>query len=424
MTSLAERIRRVKIDAPSEAAASSDTNTDQQQPDAQLSCIADSANFEDYELIPQLLRGIYTSGFEKPTKIQQKAIRPIKEGKDTIVQAQSGTGKTGAFSIGLLTQLDFRQKKIQAIVLSHTRELALQTNEAISKFGAHCMEDGSVFCQTFTGGTPVQADLLKIQAGTIVATCTPGRLLDIIKKGAFDPKQVKIIVIDEADEMLSQGFLEQVQEFFSYVSRDVQIVLVSATMPKEVLELAEKFLRDPERILVENKNLTLDGLKQYYVETDETSNDGKKLQVLMELLGPISTNQTVVFVNKRRSADFLAAKLPETGHYPEAIHSDMSAEDRGKIMERFYSGKSRVLIATDLIARGIDVQQVSIVINYDMTDNWETYLHRIGRAGRFGRKGISINFVSKEDKELLIKIEEHYSTKITELPRNFMDALV
>jgi translation initiation factor 4A len=407
------------------AASSSDTNEieiSDTKNEQQL--VAESASFEDYGLSPQLLRGIYTSGFEKPTKIQQKAILPIKEGKDAIVQAQSGTGKTGAFSIGLLTQIDCRQKKIQAIILSHTRELALQTNDVISKFGSHFMEDGSIFCQAFTGGTPVQTDLRKIQSGTIVATCTPGRIIDIIKKGVFDPKQVKIIVIDEADEMLSQGFLEQVQEFFTYVSRDVQIVLVSATMPKEVLELSEKFLRNPVKILVENKKLTLDGLKQYYVETDETSNDSKKLQVLIELLGPIHNSQSVIFVNTKRSVDFLTLKLIEAGYSPEAIHSDMPNEDRLKIMERFYKGTSRILVATDLIARGIDVQQISIVINYDMTDNWQTYLHRIGRAGRFGRKGISINFVSKDDKELMNKIEEHYNTKILELPRNFMDGLV
>ena len=411
MTSLVDGTLRMKADA----AASSDACSDQQQP----------VNFEDYGLSPQLLRGIYASGFEKPTQIQQKAILPIKNGKDTIVQAQSGTGKTGAFTIGLLSQIDFRQKKIQAIVLSHTRELALQTNEVISKIGAHCMEDGSIFCHAFTGGTPVREDLKKIQEGTIVANCTPGRILDILNKEAFDPKQVKIIVIDEADEMLSQGFQESVYKFFTYAPRDVQLVLVSATMPKEVLELAEKFLRDPEKILVEKTKLTLDGLKQYYVETDETSNEGgKKLPVLMDLLNPISNNQTVIFVNTKRRADFVTQTLAESGYSPSAIHSDMSTEDRKEIMESFYNGRSRILIATDLIARGIDVQQVSIVINYDMTENWETYLHRIGRAGRFGRKGISINFVSKDDKELLIKIEEHYNTKIIELPRNFMDALV
>jgi superfamily II DNA/RNA helicase len=188
------------------AAARSDTNEieiSDTKNEQQL--VVESASFEDYGLSPQLLRGIYTSGFEKPTKIQQKAILPIKDGKDAIVQAQSGTGKTGAFSIGLLTQIDCRQKKIQAIILSHTRELALQTNDVISKFGSHFMEDGSIFCQAFTGGTPVQTDLRKIQSGTIVATCTPGRIIDIIKKGVFDPKQVKIIVIDEADEMLSQN---------------------------------------------------------------------------------------------------------------------------------------------------------------------------------------------------------------------------
>ena len=407
-----ERIGEVKIDAPSEAAAISETNT------------KPSASFEDYGLSPQLLRGIYGTGFEKPSEIQRKAIVPIKEAKDTIVQAQSGMGKTGAFSIGLLARMDFRQKRIQAVVLCHTHELASQTNRVISKFGEHCMEDGSVFCQTFIGGTQVKEDIDRIKEGMIVAVCTPGRLLDLTQKGHIEPSQIKIIVIDEADEMLSKGFWEQIKKFLGYVPRDVQIVLVSATMPEEVLKLTEGFMRDPIKILMKPTQLVLDGLKQYYIDTDEMSDNGKKLEVLIDLLYPIPSQTVVVFVNTKRSADLLTRQLSGAGYNPEAIHSDMSGEDRKRIMERFINEKFKVLISTDLMARGIDIPKVSIVINYEMTKDWHIYLHRIGRAGRFGKKGIAINFISDEDKEIITKFENHYEKKIDVMPQNFMEALL
>eukprot|EP00744_Colponema_vietnamica_P000668 GILI01001179.1.p1 GENE.GILI01001179.1~~GILI01001179.1.p1 ORF type:complete len:418 (+),score=150.73 GILI01001179.1:134-1255(+) len=362
-----------------------------------------------------LLRGIYSYGFEKPSAIQQRAIVPFIKGGDIIAQAQSGTGKTGAFSIGLLARLDFRHKNLQALVLSPTRELANQTHEVISQLGDYLAEQ-HMFCHTFVGGTRVQDDIRKIQAGIIVAVGTPGRVSDLISRGALRTDSLRCMVLDEADEMLSQGFTDQIYEIFKFLPKDIQVALFSATMPQDVLDMTTKFMRKPTRILVKRESLTLEGIKQFYVAVEEEN----KLDTLMDLYESVSIAQSVIFANTRRKVDHIAETLNQNNHTVSSMHAEMAKGEREKVMSTFKSGSSRVLITTDLVARGIDVHHVNIVINYDLPTNKENYLHRIGRGGRYGRKGVAINFVSQRDVELLREIEAHYHTQIEELPMDFV----
>nr|CCC92759.1 putative eukaryotic initiation factor 4a [Trypanosoma congolense IL3000] len=372
-------------------------------------------SFDDMPLHQNLLRGIYSHGFEKPSSIQQRAIVPFTRGGDIIAQAQSGTGKTGAFSIGLLQRLDFRHSVLQGLVLSPTRELAMQTAEVITRIGEFLAEGNTSFCATFVGGTRVQDDYRKLQGGTIVAVGTPGRVVDVTKRGAMRTETLRVLVLDEADEMLSQGFAEQIYEIFRYLPKEIQVALFSATMPDDVLELTKKFMRDPTRILVKRESLTLEGIKQFFIAVEEEH----KLDTLMDLYETVSIAQSVIFANTRRKVDWLASQLNNSNHTVSCMHSEMSKQEREKVMGTFRNGSSRVLVTTDLVARGIDVHHVNIVINFDLPTNKENYLHRIGRGGRYGRKGVAINFVTQKDVEVLREIESHYHTQIEELPVDF-----
>lgn len=373
------------------------------------------ASFDDMPLHQALLRGIYSYGFEKPSSIQQRAITPLTRGGDIIAQAQSGTGKTGAFSIGLLQRLDFRRTAIQGLVLSPTRELAIQTAEVISRIGEF-VSDGKPFCETFVGGTRVNDDVKKLQTNyIIVAVGTPGRVQDVLKRKAFRAVNLRTLVLDEADEMLSQGFSEQIYEVFQYLPKDIQVALFSATMPDEVLELTKKFMRDPIRILVKRESLTLEGIRQFFIAVEEEH----KLDTLIDLYETVSIAQSVIFANTRRKVDWIADQLNSNNHTVSRMHSEMTKAEREEVMATFRSGSSRVLVTTDLVARGIDVHHVNIVINFDLPTNRENYLHRIGRGGRYGRKGVAINFVTEREVTTLHSIEEHYHTSIGELPLNF-----
>jgi|EP00669_Euglena_mutabilis_P008921 translation initiation factor 4A len=376
-------------------------------------------SFDEMPLHTNLLRGIYSYGFEKPSAIQQRAIVPFIQGGDIIAQAQSGTGKTGAFSIGLLQRMDMTKKSVQGLVLSPTRELAIQTEQVISHIGDFLADGNTNFCATFVGGTRVFDDIRKLESGVIVAVGTPGRVYDVIKRGALRTETLKVLVLDEADEMLSQGFSEQIYEIFKFLPKDIQVALFSATMPPDVLDLTSKFMREPKRILVKKEALTLEGIKQFYVAVEEEY----KLETLMDLYDSVSIAQSVIFCNTRRKVDWLAEQMNQKQFTVSFMHADMPKGDREKVMATFRSGSSRVLITTDLLSRGIDVQHVSIVINFDLPANKESYLHRIGRSGRYGRKGVAINLVSSRDVPVLKELEGFYNTQVDELPMNFAEHL-
>ncbi|KDN45754.1 putative TIF2-translation initiation factor eIF4A [Tilletiaria anomala UBC 951] len=373
-------------------------------------------NFDNMELKPELLRGVYAYGFEKPSAIQARAIVPVIKGNDVIAQAQSGTGKTATFSISILQRIDPSIKNVQALILAPTRELAIQIQKVVIALGDYM----SIDCHACVGGTNVREDMAKLQEGCHVVVGTPGRVYDMINRRAFRTDHLKLFCLDEADEMLSKGFKDQMYEVFQRLPQDTQVVLLSATMPQDVLEVTKKFMRDPVRILVKRDELTLEGIKQFYVAIEK---EDWKLDTLCDLYETVTITQAVIFCNTRRKVDWLTDKLTSREFTVSAMHGDMDQAQRDVIMREFRSGSSRVLITTDLLARGIDVQQVSLVINYDLPSNRENYIHRIGRGGRFGRKGVAINFVTSDDVLMMRDIEKFYSTQIEEMPLNVADLI-
>ncbi|KAI9633568.1 P-loop containing nucleoside triphosphate hydrolase protein [Dioszegia hungarica] len=373
-------------------------------------------NFDNMELKSDLLRGVYAYGFERPSAIQQRAIMPIITGRDCIAQAQSGTGKTATFSISILQRIDTTVKKTQALILAPTRELAQQIQKVVVALGDYLNVD----CHACVGGTAVREDMAKLNDGPHVVVGTPGRVFDMINRGALKTDGVKMFCLDEADEMLSTGFKDSIYDIFQLLPADTQVVLLSATMPVEVLEVTKKFMRDPIRILVKRDELTLEGIRQFYIAVEK---EDWKLDTLCDLYETVTITQAVIFCSTRRKVDWLTSKLHEREFTVSAMHGDMDQTQREVIMKEFRSGSSRVLIATDLLARGIDVQQVSLVINYDLPASKENYIHRIGRGGRFGRKGVAINFVNAEDVKMLREIEQFYNTHVDEMPLNVADLI-
>jgi len=366
-------------------------------------------SFDDMNLKKELLRGIYGYGFERPSAIQQRGIMPVIEGRDTIAQAQSGTGKTATFSIAALQKINPKEAQCQVLILAPTRELAQQIWKVITQLGTYM----NITSHACVGGTAIREDIQKVGSGVQVVVGTPGRVNDMVHRGALKLEKLLLFVLDEADEMLSRGFKDQIYECFQFLPPDVQVALFSATMPNEILQLTERFMRNPVRILVKKEELTLDGIRQYFVAVEK---EEYKLATLCDLYESITITQAIIYCNARRKVDWLTDKMKQADFTVSAMHGEMDQSQRELIMKEFRSGSTRVLITTDLLARGIDVQQVSLVINYDLPLNRENYIHRIGRSGRFGRKGTAINFVTDEDEQTLRDIEQFYNTKIDELP--------
>ncbi len=372
--------------------------------------------FDSLGLKEDLLRGIYAYGYEKPSAIQQRAILPVTKSRDVIAQAQSGTGKTATFSIGVLQRIDTSLRETQALVLAPTRELATQTQSVVLALGDYM----NVQVHACIGGTKVGEDVKKLDYGQHVVVGTPGRVFDMIRRSNLRTRNIKMLVLDEADEMLSRGFKEQIYDIYRYLPPETQIVLVSATLPPEVLDITTKFMTEPVRVLVKRDELTLEGIKQFFVAVEK---EDWKFDTLCDLYDSLTITQAVIFCNTKRKVDWLTDKMREANFTVSAMHGEMPQKERDAIMQEFRSGASRVLITTDVWARGIDVQQVSLVINYDLPFNREAYLHRIGRSGRFGRKGVAINFVTDEDVKILHDIEQYYSTQIDEMPMNVTDLI-
>ena len=371
-------------------------------------------NWDDLEINSDLLRGIYAYGFEKPSPIQQRAIMPMLEKKDVIAQAQSGTGKTATFTIGALSNIDLTNKSTQILVLSPTRELSKQTANVMLGIGS--MMKGLVV-QTIVGGSSIDddSDLLKTNIPHVIAGC-PGRVYDMLRRQQIGSKNIKMIILDEADELLSSGFKEQIYNIFQHLKSDVQVALFSATLPDYIHAITSKFMRDPVRIFVKTEQLTLEGISQYYVAIED---DRQKYSTLKDLYQYISMSQCIIYCNSVKRVSDLYDAMLEDGFPVCRIHSSMEKYDRDLAFVEFRTGKCRVLISSNVTARGIDIQQVSVVINFDVPKCVHTYLHRIGRSGRWGRKGVGINLITRRDSPKMREIEQHYSTQISELPGNF-----
>lgn len=372
--------------------------------------------FDSMGIREDLLRGIYAYGFEKPSAIQQRAIKQIIKGRDVIAQAQSGTGKTATFSISTLQVLDTSVRETQALILCPTRELAQQVQKVILALGDYM----NVQAHVCIGGTNVGEDIRKLDFGQHVVVGTPGRTFDMIRRRNLRTRNIKLLILDEADEMLNRGFKEQIYDVYRYLPPATQVCLVSATLPHEILEMTHKFMSDPIRILVKRDELTLEGIKQFFVAVER---EEWKFDTLCDLYDTLTITQAVIFCSTKRKVDWLAEKMREANFTVSAMHGDMPQKERNEIMREFRSGQTRVLISTDVWARGLDVPQVSLIINYDLPNNRELYIHRIGRSGRYGRKGVAINFVRNDDIRILRDIEQYYSTQIDEMPMNVADLI-
>lgn len=372
------------------------------------------SNWDDFDLDDNILRGIYSYGFEKPSQIQQTAILPILEKKDVIAQAPSGTGKTGAFTVSSLQRVDLTSDTTQVLILAPTHELVKQIHNVICSIGT--MMEG-LRVKLLVGGTSVSDDSHELRNNVPhVIVGSVGRVSDMIRRRNIQTKNIKLFVLDEADEMLSGGFINNIRDMFITFGEDIQTAIFSATLPKEIIELTDRFMKTPTRITMEAEKLNLEGIQQFFVAL---SNDHEKYATLMDLFSKLTINQTIVYANSVNRVVDLYDAMKKDGCAVCCIHSNMTTQERQQSLQAFRAGEYRVLISSNVTARGIDVQQVSFVINFDIPRCVHNYLHRIGRSGRWGRKGMAINFITREDVSIMKNIERHYKSTINELPATF-----
>ena len=367
-------------------------------------------SFDDFDLNDNLLRGIYSYGFENPSDIQIKALPIINAKRDLIAQAQSGTGKTGAFTIGALNIMDVELKKTQVLILNPTYELVNQNYDVMKALGQYM----NVTIMKVVGKTSVEECKRELQKEPQIIIGTPGRVLDMINKRFLYTKDIKLLIFDEADEMLSTGFQDNIYNIIQYISKTTQICLFSATKNDYTLDLCDKFLNNPETILVENKNVTLEGIQQFKV----VINEEWKYDTLIDIYNLVNISQCIIYINYKNKLMNVYDELIRNNYPVDYIHGEVTKDEREKKLLNFKNGQTRILLSTDLLSRGIDVQQLNLVINFDLPKSKETYVHRIGRSGRYGRKGVAINFITNRELGYLNELEEHYNIKIDDLPQN------
>ena len=361
--------------------------------------------FEDLPISDDIKRAVIEMGFEEPSPIQSQSIPVILSGKDVIGQAQTGTGKTAAFSIPILEMVNPEEKNLQAVVLCPTRELAIQVSTEIRKIGkyTHGIKSLPVY-----GGQPIERQIKALKGGVQIVIGTPGRVIDHINRKTLKMDNVKMVILDEADEMLDMGFREDIEMILSKTPEERQTTFFSATMPKGILDLTKKYQKNPELIKVVRKELTVPNIKQYYIETRSAN----KLEVLSRLIDVYNPKLSVVFTNTKKGADELVSDLQARGYFADALHGDLKQTQRDIVMDKFRNGTIDILVATDVAARGIDVDDVEAVFNYDLPQDEEYYVHRIGRTGRAGRNGISFSFVFGKEMRKMRDIERYTKTKL------------
>lgn len=374
------------------------------------------------EIDLKIIRGIMSYGFDTPSLIQKQAIRPILGGYDVIAQAQSGMGKTATFCIGALGRVDMSLNQIQTIILAHTLELAMQIEFVFKNIGRYL----NVRVGLAIKSIPVRDNINQLLGSSNnnlvphIVIGTPGRVLDMLHKNVILGKHIKLLILDEADELLSDSFINQIKNIIMSIDSGVQIGLFSATMEPEFFRITRNFMRNPLNILIKKEELTLDGIKQFYIDCEKNE---YKYETLCDLYSLISVSQTIIYCNHYQCVEQLTQKLQANNFKVSCIHGNMDVAAREDAMKNFRNMQSRVLISTDLLGRGIDVQQVSVVINYDLPLKIESYIHRIGRSGRHGRKGTAINLININDKKRINEIEKYYNTHIDALPNNVADIL-
>jgi ATP-dependent RNA helicase DDX6/DHH1 len=365
--------------------------------------------FEDFCLTRELLMGIFEKGWEKPSPIQEASIPIALTGQDVLARAKNGTGKTGAYCIPLLEKIDLNKKQIQGMVIVPTRELALQTSQICVELSKHL----SLKVMVTTGGTDLKDDIMRLSGTVHLVIATPGRILDLMDKNVADVSQCKMLVLDEADKLLSQDFKGMLDRVINLMPKERQIMLFSATFPQTVEQFMSKHMQKPYEINL-MEELTLLGVTQYYAFVQEK----QKVHCLNTLFRKLQINQSIIFCNSTQRVELLAKKITELGYSCYYIHSRMAQAHRNRVFHDFRQGHCRNLVCSDLLTRGIDIQAVNVVINFDFPRNAETYLHRIGRSGRFGHLGIAINLITYEDRYSLHRIEQELQTEIKPIPKS------
>ncbi|EXJ73277.1 ATP-dependent RNA helicase DHH1 [Cladophialophora psammophila CBS 110553] len=363
--------------------------------------------FEDFYIKRELMMGIFEAGFEKPSPIQEETIPVALTGRDILARAKNGTGKTAAFVIPTLERINPKNPKTQALILVPTRELALQTSQVCKTLGKHL----GINVMVTTGGTGLKDDIIRLGETVHIIVGTPGRILDLASKGVADLSECPIFVMDEADKLLSPEFTVVIEQLLSFQPKDRQVMLFSATFPMIVKAFKDKHMRNPYEINLMDE-LTLRGITQYYAFVEEK----QKVHCLNTLFSKLQINQSIIFCNSTNRVELLAKKITELGYSCFYSHAKMLQQNRNKVFHDFRAGVCRNLVCSDLLTRGIDIQAVNVVINFDFPKNAETYLHRIGRSGRFGHRGLAINLINWDDRFNLYKIEQELGTEIQPIP--------
>jgi ATP-dependent RNA helicase DeaD len=368
-----------------------------------------SFSFKQFNISPKILRAIEDMGFEEPTPIQISAIPIILAGSDVTGQAKTGTGKTAAFGIPALERLDLRDRQTQVIVLSPTRELAIQTAEEIARLATHL---GHITILPIYGGQPIERQLRALKTGVQIVVGTPGRVLDHLRRRTLTLSGVRTVVLDEADQMLDMGFLPDIETILSKTPRNRQTVLFSATLPKPILAISKRFQNNPQFVEIPHKELTVPEVEQRYIEVHSRD----KFDVLCRLFDQMDPRLALVFCNTKRRVDQVTKRLKTLGYSVGAIHGDLKQSQRDRVMGQFRRGEIDLLVATDVAARGIDVEDIDLVVNLDVPQVAEYYVHRIGRTARAGRSGRAITFVSPEDVYKMKEIQHMANITISRIP--------
>ncbi|XP_024994568.1 DEAD-box ATP-dependent RNA helicase 8-like [Cynara cardunculus var. scolymus] len=363
--------------------------------------------FEDYFLKRELLMGIYEKGFERPSPIQEESIPIALTGSDILARAKNGTGKTAAFCIPALEKIDTDNNSIQVVILVPTRELALQTSQVCKELGKHLQ----IQVMVTTGGTSLKDDIMRLYQPVHLLVGTPGRILDLTKKGICNLTDCAMLVMDEADKLLSPEFQPSVEQLIQFLPEQRQVLMFSATFPVTVKDFKDRYLKKPYVVNLMDE-LTLKGITQFYAFVEER----QKVHCLNTLFSKLQINQSIIFCNSVNRVELLAKKITELGYSCFYIHAKMLQDHRNRVFHDFRNGACRNLVCTDLFTRGIDIQAVNVVINFDFPRNAETYLHRVGRSGRFGHLGLAVNLITYEDRFNLYRIEQELGTEIKQIP--------
>lgn len=371
-------------------------------------------DFEDYFLKRELLMGIFEKGFEKPSPIQEEAIPVALTGKNILARAKNGTGKTAAFTIPMLEKTNTELNQIQGLILVPTRELALQCSAVVKELGKHM----NIQCMVSTGGTSLREDIMRLYNPVHILVATPGRVLDLANKGVCNLDNCHVVAMDEADKLLSPEFMPVVEELLRFLPKSRQILMFSATFPVTILDFKNKHMADAHEINL-MEELTLKGVSQFYAFVEER----QKVHCLNTLFSKLRINQAIIFCNSVTRVELLAKKITELGFSCFYIHAKMIQSHRNRVFHDFRNGACRCLVSSDLFTRGIDIESVNVVINFDFPKNSETYLHRIGRSGRFGHLGLAVNLITYEDRFNLYRIEHELGTEIKAIPSQIEESL-